>query len=294
MEKIGIIGAGPIGLYIASKLEELNKEYFLIEANETLGGQITNLYPNKTIVDIPGIDTIIAHEYIEQLISKIDLNKVILSTEIIDIKEDNKVLVYSKDNQYQFDKLIICTGLGFYKPRPLGLEGEEGTQNILYSIKDFSFLKNKKVAIFGGGDSALDWAKEISAISDNVTLIHRRDEFRGNKDTIKDCYNLKVMLSYVPHELKLENNKATSILIKSVKNAQIESLDVDYILVNFGSLPANNHFGFESNARGILSENLKLTNNVFVCGDALGNEGKIKRIAPGLEEANLIISYLKN
>lgn len=294
MEKIGIIGAGPIGLYIASKLEEINKEYFLIEANETLGGQITNLYPNKTIVDIPGIDAIIAHKYIEQLISKIDLNKVIFSTEIIDIKEDNKVLVYSKDTQYEFDKLIICTGLGFYKPRPLGLEGEEGVQNILYSIKDFSFLKNKKVAIFGGGDSALDWAKEISAISDNVTLIHRRDEFRGNKDTIKDCYNLKVMLSYVPHELKFENNKATSILIKSVKNAQIESLDVDYILVNFGSLPANNHFGFESNARGILSENLKLTNNIFVCGDALGNEGKIKRIAPGLEEANLIISYLKN
>ena len=100
MEKIGIIGAGPIGLYIASKLEELNKDYFLIEANETLGGQITNLYPNKTIVDIPGIDAIIAHEYIEQLISKIDLNKVILSTEIIDIKEG--IFIIATNN------LLLC------------------------------------------------------------------------------------------------------------------------------------------------------------------------------------------
>ena len=288
-----IIGAGPIGLYFASKCEEKGLDYLILEGSDSLGGQLTRLYPEKQIVDIPGIETIKSADYIELLKTKINLNKVILNAHVSSIKTGDKIQLFAEKTAYFCEKLIIATGLGTSVPRPLGVEHENECDNIIYSVKSFDHLKNKKVAIFGGGDSALDWAKEISAISDNVHLIHRRLEFRGNPDTIKDCKNLKVHLPYVPSSIEYKDGKATSVTIKKVDADEFIKIEVDYIFVNYGNIASLSSFPFKmENAFLVVDENNKVEQNIFAIGDVCQYENKTRRIAPGLREADKVFELI--
>ena len=252
--KVAIIGAGPIGLYFAGLCEQRNINYAIFEADSFIGGQLTHLYPEKIIYNIPGIEEIKSADYIALLASNIDSDKIRLGAKINSLDE----------LKTSYDKIIIATGIGEYQPRKLGLENEEKC-NVLYSLKEYDFLKNKKVVIFGGGDSALDWAKQLSETSD-VTLVHRRDEFRGNAETIKDC-NIKIYLSYVP-----ESMTENKIKIKSVKSEVDLELDYDYILVNFGQVMSKTEF--------------EKLNNVYYVGDAAGT----RTIADGIKQANEIFT----
>ena len=143
--KIAIIGAGPIGLYFAGLCGQHNIDYTIFEADYFIGGQLTHLYPEKIIYNIPGFESIKSADYIALLASSIDFSKIILGTKINAIGELKQA----------YSHIIIATGIGEYQPRKLSLENEE-KYNVLYSLKDYDFLKNKKVVIFGGGDSALD------------------------------------------------------------------------------------------------------------------------------------------
>ena len=288
-----IIGAGPIGLYFASKCEEKGLDYLILEGSDSLGGQLTRLYPEKQIVDIPSIETIKSADYIELLKTKINLNKVILNAHVSSIKTGDKIELFAGKTAYFCEKLIIATGLGTSVPRPLGVERENECDNIIYSVKSFDHLKNKKVAIFGGGDSALDWAKEISAISDNVHLIHRRLEFRGNPETIKDCKNLKVHLPYVPSSIEYKDGKATSVTIKKVDADEFIKIEVDYIFVNYGNIASLSSFPFKmENAFLVVDGNNKVEQNVFAIGDVCQYENKTRRIAPGLREADKVFELI--
>ena len=288
-----IIGAGPIGLYFASKCEEKHLDYLIIEGSDSIGGQLTRLYPEKQIVDIPGIESIKSADYIEFLKTKINLNKVLLNTRVSEVKTSDQIEISAGKTAYFCKKLIIATGLGASVPRPLGVEHENECDNIIYSVKSFDYLKNKKVAIFGGGDSALDWAKEISAISDNVHLIHRRLEFRGNPDTIKNCKNLNVHLPYVPVSIDYKDGKATSVMIKKVDTEDLLKIDVDYIFVNFGNIASLTSFPFKmENAFLVVDENNKVEQNVFAIGDVCQYQNKTRRIAPGLREADKVFDQV--
>ena len=291
--KVVIIGAGPIGLYFASKCQDKNVDYLVLEGSEEMGGQLTRLYPEKDIVDIPGIDCIKSKDFIELLKSKIDLNRVVLNAKVTDIKTSDKIQLFAGKTVYFCDFLIIATGLGASLPRPLGVEHETECNNIIYSIKTFDHLKGKKVAIFGGGDSALDWAKAISAISDNVHLIHRRLEFRGNPETIKNCKNLKVHLPYVPSSIEYKDGKATSVTIKKVDEDIFEKIEVDYIFVNYGNIAAFSSFPFKMDGSFLpVDENQKVEQHVFAIGDVCQYENKTRRIAPGIKEADKVFHFI--
>lgn len=250
--KIAIVGAGPIGLYFAGLCEQFSIDYTIFEADSFIGGQLTHLYPKKIIYNIPNIKEIKSADYIAFLASKVNQSKIILETKINSVEE----------LKTSYNYIIIATGIGDYQPRKLGFKNEE-KYNVLYSLKDYDFLKNKKVIIFGGGDSALDWANQLSKISE-VTLVHRRDEFRGNVNTIKDC-KLKIYLSYIPESLT--ENK---IKIKSVKSESSIELDYDYILVNFGQVITKIQF--------------EKLNNIYYIGDSTGT----RTIADGIKQANEI------
>ena len=288
-----IIGAGPVGLYFASKCQKLKLDNLILEGSDFIGGQLTRLYPEKQIVDIPGIDSIKAADFIELLKTKVDLNRIVLNAHVSNIKTGEFIEISSGKSAYFCKKLIIATGLGTTVPRPLGVEHENECDNIIYSVKTFDYLKNKRVAIFGGGDSALDWAKEISAISDNVHLIHRRLEFRGNPETIKDCVNLKVHLPYVPHSITCKDGKATSVTIKRVDTDELLTIEVDYIFVNYGNIASLSSFPFKmENAFLVVDKNNNVQQNIFAIGDVCQYENKTRRIAPGLKEADKVFELI--
>lgn len=294
--KVVIIGAGPAGLYFANLCEKAGIDYLVLEASNEVGGQITHLYPEKEIVDIPGIASIKSGDYIKKLYQGVDHEKIILDTSVEKI-ENNQV--FAKEIVVKAEYIVLAIGLGFSSPRPLGVEHENECENILYHLKKFDFLKNKKVAIFGGGDSALDWSKEISKLSDDVHLIHRRTEFRGNPETIKDCKNLSIHLPYVPHSIECENGKATSVIIKEVKEEgqpeHLEKIPVDYILVNYGNVAANVDFGFERNGLFIkVDQDGRVQKNVFAVGDICDYENKKRRIAPSIVECDRVFKIIQS
>jgi len=288
-----IIGGGPIGLYLASKCEN----YLLFEATDCLGGQLVKLYPEKIIDDLDGFEQIKAKDYIKLLIEKINPNSIHLNEKIMSIKRGKLIKVTTSEGEYFADDVVITTGLGFPSPRPLGLEGEEDCLNILYSLQDFSFLKDKKVAIFGGGDSALDWAKHLSEISDNVSLIHRRTEFRGNPKTIEGINNLKLFLPYIPYSLNKTGDKCTQITIKKASETENEliTLNVDYILVNYGNIAEQTKFGFNKDETFInVKDDYSVAPHIYAAGDVVNYENKKRRIAPGNNEIDKILKELGN
>ena len=293
VHKIIIIGAGPIGLYFATKCEEAKLDYLILEGSDSIGGQITRLYPEKEIVDIPEIKSIRATDYIELLKKKIDMSKVVLNAQVSEVEKGHKIKISTGKTAYFCEKLVIATGLGSSVPRPLGVEHENECDNIIYSVKKFDHFKDKRVAIFGGGDSALDWAKEISAISDNVHLIHRRLEFRGNSDTIKDCKNLNIHLPYIPSSIEYKDGKATSVTIKKVDTEELVKIDVDYIFVNYGNIASFLSFPFKmENSFLVVNENCKVEKDVYAIGDVCQYENKTRRIAPGLAEADRVFKLI--
>ena len=293
MKKIGIIGAGPIGLYFASLLEKEKIPYVVIEATGDIGGQIFNLYPHKKFEDVIGFEGKEAITFVEDLKHKVNLTNIKFNEKVVDIVEGEKPVVVTNKAKYEFDYVVIAVGLGMYTPRTMGLEGEEGCKNILYALNNFDFLYGKRVAIFGGGDSALDWSKELSLHSDNVHLIHRRTEFRGNPETIKNSKNLHVHLPYVPHKLTRSGDVCTSITIKNAQAEDTIDIPVDYVVVNFGSVPVNTPFKYEHLGNFLkVNEKYAVSSRVFAIGDCASYEGKARRIEPGKKEANAVLSYL--
>lgn len=293
--KIIIIGAGPIGLYFACKCEKSGLDYLILEASNIAGGQITHLYPEKEIVDIPGISSIISKKYIEKLLSEINEKRISYNANVIGIKNGEIIEISTEKVHYFCEKLIIATGLGSSKPRPLGIENEDGCMNIRYSLRNYEFLKDKNVAIFGGGDSALDWAKTLSKISNGIHLIHRREEFRGNPETIKDCKNLSIHKPYIPYALNVDGVYAKSVTIKKVSDTEEEFLEipVDYIFVNFGNVASQSKFPFPMEGAFLLvDKEQKISENIFAIGDVAQHENKTRRIAPGIKEADLVFAKI--
>lgn len=292
-KKVIIIGAGPIGLYFASLCEERKIDYLIIEGTASIGGQLTNLYPEKEIVDIPGIESIKAENYIKLLKGKINPKNIVLKEKVENIKCGENIEVFTEKSSYFCEKLVIATGLGASTPRPLGVEHEKEVSNIIYSVHDFSYLKDKNVAIFGGGDSALDWAKQISSITDNAHLIHRRLEFRGNPETIKDCHNLKIHLPYVPKSIEVQNGVATTVTITKVDSDETLTIPVDYIFVNYGNIAHQVDFPFDKDGAFLkVNENQEVAKNIFAIGDNCSYENKTRRLAPGIKEANKVIDLI--
>ena len=282
---------------VIGSLTEIDSELLnaILEANNLPGGQITRLFPEKEIVDIPEFKSIIAKDYVKYLLKNLNESKLIYNENVIDIKPGKLICVSTEKICYSCEKLIIATGLGMSKPRRLGIEGEEKCSNIHYSLREYNFLKDKNIVIFGGGDSALDWAKTLSSISKNVHLVHRRDEFRGNSETISDCKDLTVHKPFIPYFLNIKDSKATSVVIKKVSETENQLLEipVDYILVNFGNIASIQKFQFATQGEFIIvDKNYSVQENIFVIGDASYYENKTRRIAPGNLEADQVFKQL--
>ena len=193
-----IIGAGPVGLFAVHQLGIKGLNAVVIDNLDKAGGQCIELYPDKPIYDIPGIPECTGEELTNKLLKQIKPFKTqffLNERELKKFKKNEDWFVKTNNkNEFIAPNIIIAGGVGSFEPRKLTLKDTEKFEgkSIFYSVKNKDEFKNKNIAIFGGGDSALDWALELSKFS-KINLIHRRNEFRGAPHTLSEIKKLKKM-----------------------------------------------------------------------------------------------------
>ena len=297
-----IIGAGPTGLFTAHQLKLIGLDCEIVDNLDKIGGQCIELYPDKPIYDIPAVPECTGEELTNNLLNQLkpfDI-KFHLSERVEEVKkeENNWLVKTSGGNSFLTPNVIIAGGVGSFEPRKFSPKECEKFENksLFYSVKDKNIFKGKTVSIFGGGDSALDWAIELSKGS-NVNLIHRRDEFRGAQATVDKMHALvkdgkinlftKYQMANVHGEQTLE-----SIDIKH-DNDEIKNLKTEYVLGFFGLImqlgPIAN-WGLNLNKKTIEVDTEKFETNqkgIYAVGDICNYPGKLKLILSGFHEGAL-------
>ncbi len=297
-----IIGAGPVGLFTVHQLGIKGLKSEVIDNLDKAGGQCIELYPDKPIYDIPAVPECSGKSLTENLLNQIKpfSSNIHLNERVQEIKEDNgkwKVKT-NKDKFFLTPNIIIAGGVGSFEPRKLPLKelSKFEGKSVFYSITDKNLLKNKKISIFGGGDSALDWTLEFAKYS-KVTLIHRRNEFRGAPHTLAELEKLKKegkVFIKTPFQIKSVNDgeKLKSIEIKD-DNEKTETVETDFILGFFGlimQLGPIAEWGLSMSKKTIdvNTENFQTNKpGIFAIGDICNYPGKLKLILSGFHEAAL-------
>ncbi|MCX5775725.1 MAG: NAD(P)/FAD-dependent oxidoreductase [Firmicutes bacterium] len=299
MHELIIVGGGPIGLYAAILANKKGIKGLLFESSEVLGGQLMELYPEKEIVDIPEIPMTTAKDYIDHLIMQVNKVKdgIVIHTQekVLGIaSRKTGIEIKTTKDTYLTKTVIIATGLGVYVPRKMGLPDEDKYSNILYSLKSVNHLRDKRVVIMGGGDSALDWAKMSSRVTKHVTIVHRRNEFRGDYKTIQEISTITVKTPFIPVTLAVEGSIVTALELENVATSEHEWIKGDFFFVNYGHIPMSDFFGLERLGIGAKVDEKMMTSlpGVFAIGDVAGYQGKLKRLAPGLTEAKIAINEI--
>ena len=297
-----IIGAGPTGLFTAHQLKLIGLDCEIVDNLDKIGGQCIELYPDKPIYDIPAVPECTGEELTNNLINQLkpfDI-KFHLSERVDEVKKDGDkwIVKTNKGTLFTTPNVIIAGGVGSFEPRKFSVEGHEKFENksILYSIKDKNIFKGKTVSIFGGGDSALDWAVELSN-NCNVNLIHRRDEFRGAQatvDKVHELAKLKKISLFTKFQLKKLNgsSKIESIDIED-DDKNIKNLKTDYVLGFFGLImqlgPIAN-WGLNIDKKTVEVDTEKFETNqkgIYAVGDICNYPGKLKLILSGFHEGAL-------
>ena len=300
-----IIGAGPTGLFAVFEAGLLKLKCHIIDALPQPGGQCSEIYPKKPIYDIPGFPEILAGDLIKNLLEQgkqfepgFTLGE---RSETIEKLEDGTFIVTTnKGTQHHASVVAIAGGLGSFEPRKPLIENiayyeEKGVE---YFIKDPEVYRNKKVVISGGGDSALDWSVFLADMASEVTLIHRRNEFRGALDSVEKVSKLKALGKInliTPAEVTAlyGNKKLEGITITKADEKIL--LDTDYFIPLFGLSPklgpiANWGLEIEKNAIKV-DHTLNYQTNIpgiFAIGDVNTYPEKLKLILCGFHEATLM------
>ena len=238
-----IIGAGPVGLFAVHQLGIKGLKAVVIDNLDKLGGQCIELYPEKPIYDIPAVPECTGKELTDKLLEQIKPFKTnsISTKGLKKSKKDknNWQVKTSNKSEFQAPNIIIAGGVGSFEPRKLSVKEAEKFEgkSIFYSVKNKEQFKNKNIVIFGGGDSALDWALELSKFS-KITLVHRRNEFRGAPHTLSELRKLeKEGKLSIKTSCQLDNiegdNEITSITVK-YDDGKKEKIPANIILSFFG------------------------------------------------------------
>ncbi len=301
-----IIGAGPTGLFTVFEAGLLKLKCHLIDALPQPGGQCSEIYPKKPIYDIPAYPEILAGDLTNNLLEQIKQFKPGFTlgerANTIEKQEDGTFIVTTnKGTKHQAPVVAIAGGLGSFEPRkpPIPNIADFEDKGVEYIIRDPEIYRNKKVVISGGGDSALDWAVFLSDVASEVTLIHRRNEFRGaldSVDRVQELKNLGKINLITPGEVKgiLGKEHLTGVAVERKGEAPF-IVDTDHFIPLFGLSPKLGPIGdwgleIEKNAIKVNNALDYQTNipGIFAIGDVNTYPGKLKLILCGFHEATLM------
>ena len=297
-----VIGAGPTGLFAVHQLGIIGLKSEVVDNLDKIGGQCIELYPDKPIYDIPAISECTGEELTKNLLKQIEPFKTNfhLNERVEELKKDgsNWKVTTSKKKVFITPNIIIAGGVGSFEPRKLSTKDAEKFEgkSVFYSIKDKNLFKNKKICIFGGGDSALDWAIELSNFSE-VTLVHRRTEFRGapsSLETVKKLEKSGKIRILTPYQLNsIEGDKNIKSVSLKKEDGKIEKLEIDYVLGFFGLIMklgpiANWGLNLDKKTIKVNTETFQTNQEgIFAIGDICTYPGKLKLILSGFHEAAL-------
>ncbi len=306
-----IIGAGPTGLFTVFEAGLLKLKSHLIDALPQPGGQCTEIYPKKPIYDIPAFPEILAGDLVKNLMEQIRPFEPGFTlgerAETLDRLEDGSyVVTTNKGTRHNAPVVVIAGGLGSFEPRkpPIGNVLDFEDKGVAYIIKDPEVYRNKKVVIAGGGDSALDWAIFLADVASEVSLVHRRNEFRGALDSVEKAAELaklgKIKLFTEAEVKKLYGDERLEAVVIEYTDANKGEtyLEVDHFIPLFGLSPKLGPIGawgleIERNAIKVNNAKDYQTNlpGVFAIGDVNTYEGKLKLILSGFHEAAVMCQF---
>ena len=304
-----VVGSGPCGLFQVFELGLLGVHSVLIVSLPQIGGQCSELYPDKPIYDIPGIPVCSGQELIDQLSLQIKPFEpsIKLGEEVIQVEKNNGdyKIITNKGSRFLTKTIFIAGGVGSFQPKKMRVENIENYKDnwLHYRVKEKQNFFGKKLVIFGGGDSALDWAIDFASSSEfqnsdgTVTLVHRSDTFKGSEHSVN-----KVKKLAASNQLQLINNaklsnfncKGDSLASLSISKEDKEiKIAADHLLVFFGLSPklgpiANWGLDITRKSINVTPENYQTNQDgIFAIGDIANYPGKKKLILSGFHEAAL-------
>jgi len=304
---ITVIGAGPVGLATAFWAGMREASSRIIDSLPELGGQLTTLYPEKWIFDVPGHPRVLARDLVEMLreqaLDQFDVPVHLETTAERISWEDDLVVLHTDKGDLRSRTVIVAGGHGAFEPKKLpgydmGPWVGRGAHYLVGSKEEFA---GKKVLIVGGGDSAFDWVVNLLEVADSITLVHRREGFRAHEVTIGQVMEAREagrVDVHVPFQIKdVQGNGQIErvVLFHSERETEVVELDIDAVLLQLGfktALGPLKEWGFEVVKGAIVVDPIMRTSlpQVWACGDITTFEGKLKLIATGFSEAAIAVA----
>jgi len=302
---VTIIGGGPVGLFGAFYAGLRGMSVRIIDSLPELGGQLTALYPEKYVYDMPGFPEVLAKDLATQMAKQADRfsPEYVLgeTAEGLAQTDDGYKITTSAGATYPTKTIIISAGAGAFSPTKLGVEREDEFfgHGLSYGVRQRAEFEGKRIAVVGGGDSAFDWALSLQPIASEICLVHRRDQFKAHEETVREVLatDVKLRLWQVVTELH-GDNQLEGVTLQHTQTKETMFLPCDAVIVNIGfksSLGPLKDWGLTIEKNQIVVDHLYQTNlpGVFAVGDVCNFEGKIKLIATGVGEAATAVCIAK-
>lgn len=305
-----IVGAGPCGLFQVFELGLLGLNAHIVDALESVGGQCTELYPDKPIYDIPAIPVCNAIELVELLEEQIKpfnagyhLDQQV--TEVNAIDDLWFHVATSAGTTFKTKAVIVAGGVGSFQPQPLRVDGVDALvdKHVFYRIKEPDRFAGKHLMVLGGGDSAFDWALELCEAAASMTLIHRSDRFRAADASVSKMRALEAdgkLQFHIGNVTELHTDGDALAAVSVIQpDKSVSRFELDDLLVFFGLSPNLGpiaEWGLELDKKQILVDTEKFETNVpgiYAVGDIATYPGKKKLILSGFHEAALTAFAIK-
>jgi thioredoxin reductase (NADPH) len=306
-----IVGAGPCGLFQVFELGLLGLKAEVVDSIRQPGGQCTELYPDKPIYDIPAVPVCTGEELTQALLKQIEPFGAGMhfgqEVQVLQRQDDDTFFVAtSKGTRFNAKAVVIAAGVGSFQPRPLHVPDADtcAGKSLHYRVRDPEQFYGKRIAILGGGDSALDWVLELAGRAEHITLVHRRDEYRAVDDSVAKMKQLVAdgtvteITSAKAKAIESADGQVSSITVQPKEGEAVE-VDVDHVLVFFGLAPKLGpiaDWGLDINRKTINVDTEKFETSepgIYAVGDINYYPGKKKLILCGFHEAALAAFAIK-
>ncbi len=304
---VTIIGGGPVGLFGAFYAGIRQMHTKIVDSLPELGGQLSALYPEKFIYDMPGFPKVLAKDLVRDMAEQgLRFNPAVcLDEKVLHLQheDDGTITVTTQKAVHRTKTMIVATGAGAFSPKKLATPGvtEFEGRGIHYFVRNKSQFEGKRLLIVGGGDSALDWAMNLEEVgAKHITLIHRSDKFRAHEasmDWLLNSSKVDVKMHYELAGVQGDDLVKCAIVFNNQTKEEI-CLDVDAVLLNIGfsaDLGPIRDWGVELDGNSIPVNQFMETNlqGVYAAGDIATYPGKLKLIATGVGDICIAVNYAK-